>query len=401
MSTETLEHPTSIQGGAHASGITREDVLQATQAVTSRFGDEYFAKLDKEEGFPHEYIKALMDAKLHTVMIPEQYGGMGLGLQHACTIVEEMHRSGGVGSMIHGQMFMMGILARHGTDEQKRKILEEVCAGKVRLQSFSLTEPNAGTDTSKLQTKAVKEGNEWVITGQKLWTSRFDYTDAFMVFARTSPPKDPAKAYQGISAFLVDKRNVDPKQYSSRKIDVMFNHHTFEVFYDNMRVPETSLIGEEGKGFKYLLDGLNAERIIIASEAIGDGRWFVEKAVNYAKERVLFGKPIGANQGVQFPIALGYAHLEAADALRWKAAEKFDRNEHCGGEANIAKMLASDASWELANVCMQTHGGFGLAKEYHIERRFRDTRVFQIAPVSPNMVLNYVSQHVLGLPRSY
>lgn len=391
----------STETNSNAHSVTREDVLQATQAVTSRFGDEYFAKLDKEEGFPHDYIKALMDAKLHTVMIPEQYGGMGLGLQHACTIVEEMHRSGGVGSMIHGQMFMMGILARHGTDEQKRKILEEVCAGKVRLQSFSLTEPNAGTDTSKLQTKAVKEGNEWVITGQKLWTSRFDYTDAFMVFARTSPPKDPAKAYQGISAFLVDKRNVDPKQYSSRKIDVMFNHHTFEVFYDNMRVPETSLIGEEGKGFKYLLDGLNAERIIIASEAIGDGRWFVEKAVNYAKERVLFGKPIGANQGVQFPIAKGYANLEAADALRWKAAEKFDRNEHCGGEANIAKMLASDASWELANVCMQTHGGFGLAKEYHIERRFRDTRVFQIAPVSPNMVLNYVSQHVLGLPRSY
>jgi acyl-CoA dehydrogenase len=392
--------PTSTeQNSSH--GVTLDDVLQATQAVTRNFGDEYFAKLDKEEAFPHDYIKALMDAKLHTVMIPEEYGGMGLGLREACVIVEEMHRSGGVGSMIHGQMFMMGILARHGTDEQKRKILEEVCAGRVRLQSFSLTEPNAGTDTAKLQTKAWREDNEWVIKGQKLWTSRFDYTDAFMVFARTSPPKDPAKPHQGISAFLVDKRQVDPKQYTSRKIDVMFNHHTFEVFYDNMRVPETSLIGEEGKGFKYLLDGLNAERIIIASEAIGDGRWFVEKAVNYAKERVLFGKPIGANQGVQFPIALGYAHLEAADALRWKAAEKFDRREPCGGDANIAKMLASDASWELANVCMQTHGGFGLAREYHIERRFRDTRVFQIAPISPNMVLNYVSQHVLGLPRSY
>lgn len=381
--------------------VTLADVLQATQAVTSRFGDEYFGKLDKEEGYPHDYIKALMDASLHTVMIPAEYGGMGLGVREAAVIVEEMHRSGGVGSMIHGQMFMMGILARHGTHEQKRKILEEVVAGRVRLQSFSLTEPNAGTDTSKMTTKAVKEGNEWVITGQKLWTSRFDYTDAFMVFARTSPPKDSAKAYQGISAFLVDKRQVDPKQYTSRKIDCMFNHHTYEVFYDGMRVPETSLIGEEGKGFKYLMDGLNAERIIIASEAIGDGRWFVEKAVNYAKERVLFGRPIGANQGVAFPIALGYAHLEAADALRWKAAEKFDRNEPCGGEANIAKMLASDASWELANVCMQTHGGMGLAREYHIERRFRDTRVFQIAPISPNMILNYVSQHVLGLPRSY
>lgn len=385
----------------HPSGVTLQDVLQATQAVTKNYGDEYFAKLDKEEAFPHDYIKALMDAKLHTVMIPTEYGGMGLGLQEACVIVEEMHRSGGSGSMIHGQMFMMGILSRYGTDEQKRAILEEVCAGRVRLQSFSLTEPDAGTDTSKLKTRAKKEGNEWVITGQKLWTSRFDHTDAFMVFARTSEPKDPTKAYQGISAFLVDKRKVDPKQYSSRKIDVMFNHHTYEVFYDGMRVPETSLIGEEGKGFKYLLDGLNAERIIIASEAIGDGRWFVEKAVNYAKQRVLFGKPIGANQGVQFPIALGYAHLEAADALRWQAAAKFDRNEPCGGEANICKMLAADASWELANVCMQTHGGFGLAKEYHIERRFRDTRIFQIAPISPNMVLNYVSQHVLGLPRSY
>ena len=391
----------NTQDQTSSERVTLADVLQATQAVTSRFGDEYFAKLDKEEAYPHDYVKALMDASLHTVMIPAEYGGMGLGVREAAVIVEEMHRSGGVGSMIHGQMFMMGILARHGTHEQKRKILEEVVAGRVRLQSFSLTEPNAGTDTSAMTTKGVKEGNEWVITGQKLWTSRFDHTDAFMVFARTSPPKDPAKAYQGISAFLVDKRQVDPKQYTSRKIDVMFNHHTYEVFYDGMRIPESSLIGEEGKGFKYLMDGLNAERIIIASEAIGDGRWFVEKAVNYAKERVLFGRPIGANQGVQFPIALGYAHLEAADALRWKAAEKFDRNEPCGGDANIAKMLASDASWELANVCMQTHGGFGLAREYHIERRFRDTRVFQIAPISPNMILNYVSQHVLGLPRSY
>lgn len=391
----------STDNQADSSKVTMADVLQATQAVTSRFGDEYFSKLDKEEGFPHDYIKAMMDAKLHTVMIPEQYGGMGLGLREACVIVEEMHRSGGVGSMIHGQMFMMGILARHGTDEQKRAILEEVVEGRVRLQSFSLTEPNAGTDTSKMTTKAVKEGNEWVISGQKIWTSRFDYTDAFMVFARTSQPKDPNKPFQGISAFLVDKRKVDPKQYTSRKIDVMFNHHTYEVFYDKMRVPETSLIGEEGKGFKYLLDGLNAERIIIASEAIGDGRWFVEKAVNYANQRVLFGRPIGQNQGVQFPIALGYAHLEAADALRWKAADKFDRGENAGAEANICKMLASDASWELANVCMQTHGGFGLAREYHIERKFRDTRIFQIAPVSPNMVLNYISQHVLGLPRSY
>jgi acyl-CoA dehydrogenase len=381
--------------------VTLDDVLQATQAVTSRFGDEYFAKLDKEEGYPDDYIKALMDASLHTVMIPEEYGGMGLGVREASVIVEEMHRSGGVGSMIHGQMFMMGILARHGSEQQKRKFLSEVVAGRMRLQSFSVTEPNAGTDTSKITTKAWKEGSEWVVKGQKVWTSRFDHADAFIVFARTSPPKDPAKPFQGLSCFIVDKREVDPKQYTSRKIDAMFNHHTYEVFYDDMRIPEDSIIGEEGKGFKYLLDGLNAERVIISAECIGDGRWFIEKAVKYANERVIFGRPIGANQGVQYPIARGYAHLEAANALRWKAAEMFDRHEHCGAEANMAKMLASEASWELANACMQTHGGFGLAREYHIERKFRENRVFQIAPISTNMVLNYIGQHVLGMPRSY
>jgi acyl-CoA dehydrogenase len=381
--------------------VTLDDVLQATQAVTNRFGDEYFSKLDKEEGYPHDYIKALMDASLHTVMIPEEYGGMGLGVREASVIVEEMHRSGGVGSMIHGQMFMMGILARHGSEQQKRKFLSEVVAGRMLLQSFSVTEPNAGTDTSKITTKAWKEGSEWVVKGQKVWTSRFDHADAFIVFARTSPPKDPAKPFQGLSCFIVDKREVDPKQYTSRKIDAMFNHHTYEVFYDDMRIPEESLIGEEGKGFKYLLDGLNAERVIISAECIGDGRWFIEKAVKYANERVIFGRPIGANQGVQYPIARGYAHLEAANALRWKAAEMFDRHEHCGAEANMAKMLASEASWELANACMQTHGGFGLAREYHIERKFRENRVFQIAPISTNMVLNYIGQHVLGMPRSY
>lgn len=381
--------------------VTLDDVLQAAQSITKDYGDEYWAKLDKEEAYPHDYIKALMDAGLHTVMIPQEYGGMGLGVREASVVVEEMHRSGGVGSIIHGQMFMMGVIARHGSEAQKRRFLTEVVAGRMRLQSFSVTEPNAGTDTSKITTTARKEGNEWVIKGQKVWTSRFDHTDAFIVFARTSPPMDPKKPFQGLSCFLVDKRNVDPTQYSSRKIDVMFNHHTYEVFYDDMHIPEDCLIGEEGKGFKYLLDGLNAERVIIAAECIGDGRWFIEKAVNYSKERVIFGRPIGANQGVQFPIARGYAHLEAANAMRWKAAEMFDRHEKCGAEANIAKMLASEASWELANACMQTHGGFGLAREYHIERKFRDTRIFQIAPISTNMVLNYIGQHVLGMPRSY
>jgi acyl-CoA dehydrogenase len=309
-----------------------------------------------------------MDAKLHTVMIPEEYGGMGLGLREACVIVEEMHRSGGVGSMIHGQMFMMGILARHGTDEQKRSDPR----GGVRRPGAAAVLLADRARRGHRHRQAEDQGCQG---RQRVGDQGPEALDLALRLHRRvhgvrphQRPKDPAKPHQGISAFLVDKRKVDPKQYTSRKIDVMFNHHTYEVFYDNMRVPETSLIGEEGKGFKYLLDGLNAERIIIASEAIGDGRWFVEKAVNYAKERVLFGRPIGANQGVQFPIALGYAHLEAADALRWKAAEKFDRHEPCGGDANIAKMLASDASWELANVCMQTHGGFGLAREYHIER---------------------------------
>ncbi len=384
-----------------SSGVTLDEVLQAAKAVTSRYPESYYDELDRTGGYPHEFIKDAMAAGLGAIMVPAEYGGMGLGVREASVVTEEIHRSGGSGSMLHGQMFMMGILARHGSEEQKRRVLTEVAAGRVRLQSFSVTEPNAGTDTSKITTRATREGNQWVINGQKVWTSRAAHTDMLIVLARTRPPKDPAKPFDGLSCFLVDVRGVDPKQFQLRKIDVIFNHHTYEVFYDNLRVPENALIGEEGKGFKYLLDGLNAERVLITSECIGDGRWFVDKAVKYANERVIFGKQIGANQGVSFPIARGYAHLEAADALRWKAAEMFDRHENCGAEANMAKMLASEASWELANACMQTHGGFGLAREYGIERRFRENRVFQIAPISTNMVLNYISQHVLKMPRSY
>ncbi len=380
---------------------TLADVLQATRNLTRRYPDEYYRELDKNAAYPHDFVKDAMEAGLGAVMVPAEYGGMGLGVREAAVVVEELHRSGGVGSLIHGQMFMMGILARHGTEEQKNRVLPQVANGSLRLQSFSVTEPNAGTDTSKIQTRARRGGKGWIIKGQKVWTSRMDYTDMFIVLARTSEPKDPNKPFQGMSLFLVDKREVEPKQLTTRKIDVIFNHHTFEVFYDDMEVPEDALIGEEGRGFRYLLDGLNAERVLIASECIGDGKWFIEKAVTYSKERILFGRPIGQNQGVQFPIARGYSHLLAADALRWKAAEMFDRHENCGAEANIAKMLASEASWELANVCMQTHGGFGLAVEYDIERKFRENRVFQIAPISTNMVLNYVGQHVLGMPRSY
>lgn len=381
--------------------LTLEEIRDVTRAVCSKYDDEYYREMDRTGGFPHDFIKDAMQAGLGAVMVPAEYGGMGLGVREASVVVEEIHRMGGSGSNLHGQMFMMGILARHGSEEQKQEVLPLVASGEVRLQSFSVTEPTAGTDTSKITTKARKEGNEWVISGQKVWTSRMDHTDFFIVFARTSPVQDPKKPFQGLSCFLVDKRNIDPATLTTRKIDVMFNHHTYEVFYDDMRIPETSMIGEEGKGFKYLLDGLNAERILIGSECIGDGRWFLDRAVKYANERVVFGRPIGANQGVQFPIARGYAQLEAVDALRWKAADMFDRHENCGAEANMLKMLASEASWELANTCMQTHGGFGLAREYDVERKFRENRIFQIAPISTNMVLNYVSQHVLGLPRSY
>jgi acyl-CoA dehydrogenase len=392
---------TAMEDANSAARITLDEVLEAAQAITSRYPDAYYRELDKSGGYPHEFIKDAMNAGLHTVMIPVEYGGMGLGVREASVITEEIHRSGGAGAMLHGQMFMMGILARHGSEDQKRRVLTEVAAGHVRLQSFSVTEPDAGTDTSKIKTRARREGNHWYITGQKVWTSRAAHTDMLIVLARTSPPKDPARPFEGLSCFLVDVRDVDPKQFQVRKIEVMFNHHTYEVFYDNLKVPDNALIGEEGKGFKYLLDGLNAERILIASECIGDGRWFVDRAVKYANDRVIFGRAIGANQGVQFPISRGYAHLEAANALRWKAADMYDRHEKCGAEANMAKMLASEASWELANVCMQTHGGFGVAVEYDVERKFRENRVFQIAPISTNMVLNYIGQHVLKMPRSY
>jgi acyl-CoA dehydrogenase len=396
-----MNHQTQSSASSTASRVTLDEVLQATQAITSRYPDAYYRELDRTGGYPTDFIRDAMAAGLGAIMVPAEYGGMGLGVREASVVTEEIHRSGGAGAMLHGQMFMMGILARHGSAEQKSKILPEVAKGAVRLQSFSVTEPNAGTDTSKITTKATRKGNQWVINGQKVWTSRAGHTDFLIVLARTRPPNDSAKPFDGLSCFLVDVREADPKQFEIRKIEVIFNHHTYEVFYNDLHVPEDALIGEEGKGFRYLLDGLNAERILIASECVGDGRWFLEKTIKYAKERVIFGRPIGANQGVQFPISRGYANLEAANALRWKAADMFDRMEKCGAEANMAKMLASEASWELANVALQTHGGFGLAKEYDIERKFRENRVFQVAPISTNMVLNYIGQHVLGLPRSY
>ena len=381
---------------------TLDDVLQAAKAVTSRFTNEYYRELDEKEAFPEEFAKAAETAGLHAVMIPEEYGGWGLGVTEASVITEEINRSGGAGAAIHAAMFAMGIVVGHGSEALKKKWLPQVTSGQVRLTTFALTEPNAGTDTSKLSTTARLDGDEWVFNGQKVFISRAAYTDLMVIMARTSASPDPAKPGLGISCFLIDIRDVDPAHLSMRKIPLMFNHHTYEVFLDNLRVPADSLIGEEGTGFKNLFDGLNAERIVIAAECIGDGRWFIDRAVKYANERVLFGRPIGANQAIQHPIAKGYAHLEAADAMRWKAAAAYDaKAENAPALANIAKYLAAEASWELAEACMQTHGGWGLAREYDIERKFRDNRVFQVAPISPNMVLNYLSHKVLGMPKSY
>lgn len=381
---------------------TLDDVLQAAKAVTSRFNNDYYREVDEKEAFPEEFAKAAETAGLHSVMIPEEYGGWGLGVTEASVITEEINRSGGAGAAIHAAMFAMGIVVNHGSEELKKKWLPQITSGDVRLTTFALTEPNAGTDTSKLATTARLDGDEWVLNGQKVFISRAAYTDLMVIMARTSPSPDPKKPGLGISCFLIDIRDVDPARLAMRKIPLMFNHHTYELFIDNLRVPADSLIGEEGIGFKYLFDGLNAERIVIAAECVGDGKWFIERAVKYANERVLFGKPIGANQAIQHPIANGYAHLEAADAMRWKAAAAYDAGADNAPElANIAKYLAAEASWDLAQTCMQTYGGYGLAREYDIERKFRDNRVFQVAPVSPNMVLNYLSHKVLGMPKSY
>lgn len=381
--------------------VTIDDILQATRAVTSQYTDEYYRELDKHNEYGIDFVNSALEAGLHTVMIPEEYGGWGLGVREASAITEEINYSGGAGSYIHATMFTMGIIARHGSEEQKAKWLPRVSSGELRLTSFSLTEPDAGTDTSKLATRARLENGEWVFKGQKIFTSRAAQTDLMVIMARTSESPDPKKPGLGISCFLVDIRDVDPKQLSMRQVPVMFNHHTYEVFLDDFRVPEDALIGEEGKGFKYLMDGLNAERIVIAAECIGDCRWFLDRSVRYANERVLWNTPIGAHQAVQHPLADGYINMRAANEMRWRATEVFDSGVNAGAESNMAKYLASNASWQLANAAMQTHGGYGLATEYDVERKFRETRIFQVAPVSPNMVLNYVSHHVLGLPKSY
>jgi acyl-CoA dehydrogenase len=369
-----------------------EEIRDAVRSLCDGFGVEYWRGLEPDV-YPHEFVRALTEAGWLAALIPEEYGGGGLGIGEASVVLEEVNRSGGNAAACHAQMYVMGTLLRHGSEEQKRRRLPRIASGEVRLQAFGVTEPTAGSDTSAISTRAERDGKDgWRISGQKVFTSRAEHSDLMLLIARTS---EGERRTDGLSVFLVE---LPSSGVTIRPIETMQNHATTEVFLDRAR---GELVGEEGKGFRHLLDGLNAERILIAAECVGDGRWFVEKAARYASERVVFGRPIGANQGVQFPIARAHAAVEAADLMRWKAAWLFDRGEPCGAEANTAKLLASDASWEAANACLDAHGGWGFAREVDVERKFRETRLYQVAPVSNNLVLAYLGQHVLGMPRSY
>jgi acyl-CoA dehydrogenase len=375
-------------------------IRQAVAALCARFPGEYWRKLDRERGYPRDFVQALTEGGFLGCLIPEEHGGSGLGIGAAAAILEEVHKSGSNGAACHAQMYIMGTLLRHGSAAQKAKWLPKIASGELRLQAFGVTEPTAGTDTTALRTTARREDEVYVVNGQKIWTSRIEHSDLMLLLARTAPRREEKRA-DGISAFLVDLRQAVGKGVTIRPIRTMMNHATTEVFFDNLAVPAENLIGEEGRGFRYILDGMNAERILIAAECIGDARWFIAKATDYAKSRIVFGRPIGQNQGVQFPIARAYAASEAAALMVERAAELYEAGQPCGKEANMAKLLAADASWQAADMCVQTHGGFGFAEEYDIERKFRETRLYQVAPISTNLILAYLAEHVLGLPRSY
>jgi acyl-CoA dehydrogenase len=377
----------------------RRDLRGLVDRVCADFPSAYWRELEETYSYPEKFVEALTSTGVLGALVPEQYGGLGLGVADASVIVEQINRNGGNAAAVHAQLYTMSSVLRHGSEEQRQQYLPRIATGELRLQAFGITEPIAGTDTTKIRTFARRDGDEYVINGQKVWTSRFQHSDLMLVLARTTPLDEVQKKSQGLSLFLVDMREVEG--ITARPIRTMVNHETNEVFYDDARVPASALIGEEGKGFKYVLDSMNPERILVAAECIGDGRWFVDKASRYACERVVFDRPIGQNQGVQFPIAQAHVHVEAADLMRWRAAELFDAGLDCGAEANMAKMLAADASWEAANAALQTHGGFGMAAEYDIERKFREARLFQIAPISTNLILAHVGQHVLGMPRSF
>ena len=378
-----------------------QDIRDAVRALCAQFPAEYFRKIDAERGYPAAGVDALATSGWLAALIPQQYGGSGLSLTATSVILEEFNRCGGYSGACHGQMYNMGTLLRHGSEEQKQRYLPAIASGTLRLQSMGVTEPTTGTDTTKLKTTAVRKGDRYVINGQKVWISRVQHSDLMILLARTTPLAEVKKRSEGMSLFIVDLRDAIGKGLEVRPIINMVNHETNELFFTDLEVPAENLIGVEGQGFKYILDGLNAERALIAAECIGDGHWFIDKVTHYANERIVFDRPIGKNQGVQFPIARAHINIEAASLMRFKACELFDAVKPCGAEANMAKLLAADASWEAANVCLQFHGGYGFACEYDVERKFRETRLYQVAPISTNLILSYVAEHVLGLPRSF
>ena len=383
------------------SADLHQDLRQGVRDLCKAFPDAYWRELDAARAYPDAFVRALTDAGYLAALIPEEYGGSGLGVTEASIILEEVNRSGGNAGACHAQMYTMGTLLRHGSDAQKRAFLPQIASGALRLQAFGVTEPTTGSDTTQLKTTATRKGDRYVIRGQKVWISRAEHSDLLLLVVRTTPIEQVTKRTDGLSVLLVDLRAAVGHGLTIRPIRTMMNHATTELFFDDLDVPADSLVGEEGRGFRYLIDGLNAERILIAAECIGDGGWVVERATRFASGRIVFNRPIGQNQGVQFPIARAHVNVEAADLMRFRAAELFDRGAPCGAEANMAKLLAADASWEAANVAVQTHGGFGFAEEYDIERKFRETRLYQVAPISTNLILAYVAEHVLGLPRSY
>ena len=378
-----------------------EDIRDAVRALCAEFPADYFRKVDEARGYPAQFVDALTQAGWLAALIPQEYGGSGLGLTEASVIMEEINRAGGNSGACHGQMYNMGTVLRHGSQAQKQLYLPQIASGALRLQSMAVTEPTTGTDTTKITTTAVRKGDKYVVNGQKVWISRIQHSDLMILLARTTPLAEVRKKSEGMSIFIVDLREAIGKGLTVQPILNMVNHETNELFFENLEIPVENLIGEEGKGFKYILDGLNAERTLIAAECIGDGYWFIDKVTKYVNERIVFGRPIGQNQGVQFPIAKAYVNLEAANLMRYKACELFDAHQPCGTQANMAKMLAADASWEAANACLQFHGGFGFACEYDVERKFRETRLYQVAPISTNLILSYVAEHVLGMPRSF
>jgi acyl-CoA dehydrogenase len=378
-----------------------QDMREALRDLCNRFDSAYWQKIDHERGYPEAFVTAMTEAGWLAALIPEEYGGSGLGLAEASVIMEEINFSGGNSGSCHGQMYNMGTLLRHGSEAQKKMYLPKIASGELRLQSMAVTEPTTGTDTTKLKTTAVKKGDKYVVNGQKVWISRIQHSDLMILLARTTPINEVQRKSEGMSIFIVNLKDAIGKGMEVRPIANMVNHETNEVFFDNLEIPAENLIGTEGQGFKYILDGLNAERVLIAAECIGDAYWFIDRACRYANDRVVFDRPIGKNQGIQFPIADSYIETEAANLMRFKACELFDSHQPCGPEANMSKYLAAKASWEAANVCLQTHGGFGFANEYDVERKFRETRLYQVAPISTNLIYSYIAEHVLGLPRSF